>query len=123
MSLSHRVLPREEWERLTGTLLEVAIHALPDDARVVVVERDGEIVACSALFSRWHQEGTWETEDVRGNAAVGRHLVKAIRDEIRAVGASEVLMMATTPETSRLIQGFGPHVRLDAEHFAVQVEE
>lgn len=120
--MTTRLLPPEEWPRLAGTLLEKTWPTLPADARVVVVERDGAIVACSALFAVLHQEGTWTAPEHRTNPAVGRHLIRAMREEIKATGATEVWMMATTPETSALCQRFGPCVRLDAEHFAVQVE-
>lgn len=121
--MTHRILPREEWPRLAGTLLGETWPLLPDETRIVVVERDGAIVGCSALFPRWHQEGTWIAESARGNPAVGRHLLDAMRGAIAAVGALEVVMMATTPETSVLCRRFGPSVELIADHFAVRVEE
>lgn len=121
--MTARLLPREDWHRLEGTLLEAAWPHLPPDTRIVVVERDGAIVACSALFQAWHQEGTWKAEHCRGDVAVGRELLRAMRAELADVGAREVFMMATTPETSALCQKFGHATKLDADHFAVQVRD
>lgn len=121
--MTTRLLPRDEWPRLAGTLLAETWPHLPPDARIVVVERDGEIVGCSALFQSWHQEGTWIDERHRGKVGAGRHLLEAMRDAIKDVGAKEVFMMATTPETSALCQKFGTAIHLSAEHFAVQVRE
>lgn len=117
-----RVLPREEWEWLDPTLIGSAWSLLPDDARVVVVERDGAIVACSALFTRWHQEGTWIAEADRGDAEIGRRLVEAIKREIRGVGATEVIVMTLTPSVARLCRRLGTVTELVADHFAVAVE-
>jgi len=120
--MTTRVLPRDEWPRLDGTLLEATWPHLPDEARVVVVEdADGQIIGCSALFPVWHQEGTWVEPFHRGRVSVNRALLKAMREQLHAVQAREVWMMARTPATAALCQKFGPSVSLSCEHFAVTI--
>jgi hypothetical protein len=123
---TRRLLPRSEWHRLAHTLLAQTWRHLPRMAQVTVVEKDGAIVACSALFPIFHQEGTWTAESERGNPAVGRLLMEGMREAIEDVGMSEVWMMATTPQTSALCARFGASLgtvtKLDAEHFAVSME-
>lgn len=120
--MQSRLLPREEWPRLVGTLLGETWPHLPPTARVVVVENaQGDIVGCSALFQEWHQEGTWVADAYRGSIAVGRHLLRGMREQMQDVGTGTVYMMATTPETSALCRKFGPSLRLDADHYVVRV--
>jgi hypothetical protein len=120
--VTSRLLPQHEWPRLRGTLLDPAWQDFAPTDTVLVVEDGGEIVGCIALFQRWHLEGAWKAEDRRGDVAVGRALVKGIREMCADVGATEVACMAVTPEGRRLCEGIGQAVKLDCEHFAVRME-
>jgi len=124
--MTTRVLPAEEWSRLDGTLLDPAYHALnPATTRVIVVEQDGQILACTALFLATHLEGTWVNPQVRRQAAVGRALLAALRDQLVTEHVGEVLMMARTPEQRKLCeQGaarLGTVTHLACDHYAVTV--
>ena len=57
--MTSRLLPKDEWGRLVGTQLETVVPVLPEGAQVLVVEDDGAIVACCALYPLWHLEGLW----------------------------------------------------------------
>ena len=119
--MTSRLLPRDEWPKLAGTLLESVWPSLPANAIIMVVENDGHIVACSCLFLCWHQEGTWISPEMRGSVGVGRRLLTEMRSAIESVGAGEVWMMSTEPSNSALIQRFGSAVHMTADHFAVKV--
>ncbi len=88
MSLTSRVLPVNEWGKLEGMGIGKDRRYLPEDADVVVVERDGVVVGCCSLFGlrHIHLEGMEITPEERGNPSVGRQLLCAIRariDELR----------------------------------------
>lgn len=120
--LTTRILPRGEWPRLAGTLLDPAWKGFDDSARVIVVERDGTIVATAALFQAWHLDAVWLAEQERGNAAVGRALLREVRAQVAEIGTPEVAMMALTDEGRRICEGLGEAVHLDCDHFAVKVK-
>lgn len=75
-----RTLPPEEWEKLKVTgMPHIGEHVPRDDVRVVVVEKDDQVVACVSLYRALHWEGTWIDEGNR-NAGVTRALLKGIED-------------------------------------------
>jgi len=120
--MTTRILPPEEWPRLAGTLLASAWPLFtPSETRVVVVERDGAIVGCVALFARWHLEGAWIHPSDRGRVSVGRRLRNATRAALTDLGATEVLAMARNAASVRLCQRFGRALRLACDHFAIVV--
>lgn len=122
--MTTRLLPPDEWPRLVGTLLEAA---WPDfdrvTTRIVVVEEDGAIVACAAVFQRWHLEGAWLAQGARGRVSVGRALLQAVRSIVASLCVREVLTMATSAVGRHLCVGFGRATHLDCDHFAVRIED
>lgn len=116
-----RILPREEYPRLVGTLSAQAWPSLPEGARVIVVEEDGRIVGSVAMFQEWHVEGADIAPSHRGRVSVGRRLLRAVRAAVADVGAREVLMMAVTGEGRRLCEGVGHATHLDCVHYAVRM--
>lgn len=115
--MTTRLLPRNEWHRLKGTLLETV--SLPRDAEVLVVEADEQIVGCCVFLMQPHVEGAWMAPEHRRKAAVGRRLLAGMRRLVREHGSPNVWMMATNSESERLIQRLGDAARLDCAHFSV----
>jgi hypothetical protein len=116
------VLPPDDWPRLAGTILETVWPNLdPSRARVLVVEEDGRILGCMALLSEWHLEGAWIDPARRQRVAVLRRLLKAAGEQFRALDIREVFSMATSEDGRQLVQGLGPCVHLNCDHFAVNV--
>lgn len=111
-----RVLPREEWDRLAGT---EAGGPLPESARPVVIERDGQILACHVLMPLWHVEGLWVHPDHR-KSTVGGRLWAAVKREAEAVGAAAVLTAALDDEVRALIAHVDG-VKLPGEHYVIPV--
>lgn len=73
--MTTRVLPPSEWGRLAGRDIALLLPYMhPEDTDVVVVEKDGAIVACLGAFRMTHLEGVWiDPEHV--NAGVARSLL------------------------------------------------
>lgn len=117
--MTTRILPREEYAKLNGTLLDPAWRSLPSDAQVVAIEQDGALIGCSALFPAWHLEGVWIAPEYRKRVSVGRRLLRAWRALLAGLRTPEVLVMATNPESARLVFGLGSAVHLDCDHYAV----
>lgn len=122
--MQERILPPHEWFRLSGTLLETVWPTLDRaTSRILVLEDRGQIVACTLFCQMWHLEGTWIAPEHRGRVSLGRRFLRSIRATARRLRVSELWMMATTPESSRLCQKLGPTTALTCEHFAVQMEK
>ncbi|HEY9016318.1 MAG TPA: hypothetical protein VIM84_14790 [Gemmatimonadales bacterium] len=100
--ITARVLPAEEWSRLT----QPELRALdPAHAIVVVVERDGpggEILGEWAALTTVHLEGLLSSEP--GNPGIARGLLTCMTEALLHAGVREVLTQVTTPEVEALCQ-------------------
>lgn len=120
--MTTRLLPPDEWPRLAGTLLENVWPELDGQHdRILVVEHDGSIVGCAALFTAWHLEGAWIAPEFRQRISVGRLLLRKVRALLKFVGAHDVMMMAMDPDARRICERIGTATHLDCEHFSVRV--
>jgi len=78
MNMTSRVLPREEWEKLEVSGFPAIGSTLrPEDSEVVVIEDGDRIVATLGTFRVTHFESLWIAPEYRGNAGLGRKLIKA----------------------------------------------
>lgn len=108
--MTARVLPKAEWSRLEGTQLETVVPILPDGATVMVVESDGAIVGCAALYPLWHVEGL----ELRVPTAA-RPLLELIRAQTAALPA--VVSWAQNPIVGEFLTRLGGEV-MPGQHFA-----
>lgn len=116
--MTTRILPREDYGRLVGTLLECAISSLPVDSQVVVVEDNGAIVGCAALYPVWHLDGVWVAPAYRKKTTVARRLVRVIRGWLHVV--PEVWAMAVSSASQELCAKFPGRVTpLTCAHFTL----
>lgn len=118
--MTHRLLPREEWHRLQGTLLWPAVVSMDPSALVMVVEDGGEIVGCAAYYPQWHLDGVW-MKDTAPKVSVGRRLATLIRDVARYAKIDAVWAMATTATSRKLVASLGPITHLDCDHYEIDV--
>jgi ribosomal protein S18 acetylase RimI-like enzyme len=72
-----RILPRSEWSKLAVSGIAPMEQTLrPEDVQMVVIEDEGRIVATMGVFRVTHFEGLWIDPEYRGNAGLGRRLIK-----------------------------------------------
>lgn len=74
-----RILPPEEYAKLkalTG-LEQIGTTLRPEDCQVIVVEDGERVVATMGVFRVTHFESLWIDPEYRGNAGLGRRLIKA----------------------------------------------
>ena len=106
--MTSRILPREEWSRLEGVDLGVALPlANPETVQVLVVEDHGQIIGCWGMFSILHAEGVWVHPDHRGKSSVARRLWSQMRAMVQATGARAVVTGADRPEIAALLLRHG----------------
>lgn len=112
MPLTRRVLPPAEWARIAH-IEPFASGGLPnpDYWRIVVVERDGVIVACCSLFDTVHWDCFWVAEGDRGNPAVFKDLIEA---GVQVMDDHQIPMVHTTVPDERgdlgaMLERFGFH--------------
>lgn len=106
--LTSRLLPIDEWPRLTGALGTVW-EQIPTTSTVIVVERDGRIVAQwsgSPVF-QYFVDGLEIVPDEQGNIAVARKLLLAMLANVTQVGVSNVLTGAADDKTRALLHTAG----------------
>lgn len=109
--LTTRVLPTEEWDRLL-TFEPFASDGLPDRPdlwRIGVVERDGQIVAFSALFTTVHWDLFHVEPADQGNPAVFKALLER---GLRTMVEHQIAVVHTTvaspqPVLEAMLERFG----------------
>jgi hypothetical protein len=79
--MTTRILPPDEWHRLTGTELG-GVPLDPANAVVVVVEEDEDIVGRWAFLRVIHAEGFWIAPEHQKRVAVFRHLLREMQDVV-----------------------------------------
>ena len=117
--MTHRELPRAEWSRLEDTAqLGPALHAIPPDARIVVVEDATAIIGTWAVLRYVHVEGLWIAPAHRTRGRVGAHLLAGMEATAQAWGARVVLTAAITDDVRALIRHRGG-IPLPGDHFVL----
>ena len=116
-----RILPRVEWPRLAGTECEALWPVLPEDARIVVVEDDGAIVACWAVYPLVHVEGLWIAPTHRKRPGVGLRLLRAAVRVAHRMGAKAVQTAALDNQVVAFARRLGA-VELRGRHFSLRID-
>ena len=107
-----RILPVAEYDRLVGTQLETVVPILPPEGRVLVVEEQGQILACCAVYPLWHIEGL----DVRPQTRrSGLQLLAFIRRVTASLPG--VVAWAENPRVEPLLEKLGAQW-LVGKHYA-----
>lgn len=121
--MTSRVLPPIEWPRLAGTDLGPVLESLtPETAEIVVVERDGAIVACWAVLTVTHLEGLWIDPACRGTASAARRLLNRTVETLLRRNVARVLTAASSDRVRALLTHIGA-TKIPAEMFSVQLEQ
>lgn len=117
-----RVLPPEEYFRLEGTEAETVWPLLTDQAQVLVVEKNDQILGCWILQPVLHAECLWIAPEARRTGAVGRRLWGAMRNAVLGLGLRGVQTAAVTEDVKALLDKVGA-TRLPGDHFVMTFQE
>lgn len=104
-----RILPREEWHRLDQTARDLGESLNPEDVKVVVVERDGKILARVSVMRIPQLECLWVSPEAYGNAGVSRALIRAALAEAGEWAKSWVVVNADNDAMCQTIERIGGH--------------
>lgn len=112
-----RILPREEYERLAGTEAQDVWPYLAETDRVVVIEKDGQIVACHVLMQMWHLECLW-VHPAHRKTTVGGRLWHAVKVTAQSMGISRAMTASIDDTVSDLLAHVGASA-LPGVHYVV----
>jgi hypothetical protein len=99
-----RILPPDEWDRLSETDIPAYLPmAKPEDVQVVVVEDDGRIVGAWAVLRVVHLEGVWIAPEYRKRSSVARRLLVATFEAAKAWAPGWAFTGADSDDVRRLI--------------------
>lgn len=120
--MTTRLLPFEEWSRLSETALAPLVNVShPLRLSVLVVEDDaGAIVGCWGLLTFLHAEGLWIAPEHRTKASVARHLLRAMKQAVAERGEAVVLTGSQDPAIDRLIEHWGG-TRIECQEYALEM--
>lgn len=119
--MTTRILPQHEWPKLMGTEAEsVWPHLDPMKSHVVVVEDDGQIIACHVLMQVLHAECLWVHPDHR-KPAVTRVLWNMVQRTAQRLGAKSIATAANDERVKRLLAYVGA-TKLEGEHYVIPME-
>jgi len=120
--LTARILPPTEYGQLADTEAAALVPHLTDAARVIVVEREGQVVACHVLQPILHAEGLWVHPDFRKRSSVARRLWTLVRETARSqFGVQWFATAAASDEVRGLLDHVGAVPLPD--HYMVPVGE
>lgn len=116
-----RILPPEEWNAVRGKGFDGMLPLIePENARVVVVEEDGEVVAHLGVLRVTHLESLWVHPRYRGNAGLGRRLLRKAMEAVRPWATSWVMAQVADNDVCELVRRLGG-VRIAADSYAMTV--
>lgn len=122
--MTTRVLPPEEWARLGDTDLARYLPLFePADVRVVVVERDGRIVAAWGVLHVVHLEGVWIAPEYRRRGTVAARLLAATLRVARDWAPRWAFTGADTKDVAALLTKHLGAVRVPMDTYLVPMEE
>ena len=94
----------------------------PPDTEVIVVERDGEIVASMAVMRMTHFEAAWVHPSVKGNAGVVRRLLNACFKSAQRFPERFAIAMCNERAVSDLLLRLDG-VKMPVDSYAVPTQE
>lgn len=118
--MTGRVLPREEWHRLTDEDRTFLVAA-GDEAGVFVVEDGPKIVACVKALRVTHLEGLWIDPAYRGNASLGRKLIRGAEEIARSWPSKWVWAASASACMTSVLDRLGGR-RLELESYVFKLE-
>lgn len=124
MTLSSRILPRDEWGKLDACPEAATIwrHLVDSQAEMVVAENEaGEIVGHFVLVPVLHAHGLWVDERYR-HVGVFRALFAAVSTRVRELGRDSVWTCADTDVVRALWARLGATV-VAGDHYMLPAQQ
>lgn len=119
--MTTRLLPEDEWARVSHTdLAQFLPYVDPSRAQVIVVEDAGRVVGCWAVVQMTHVEGLWIDPDYRGSVGVARRLWVTTMAAARRVAARWVMTGSQQPEIAQMLLKAGA-VQIPMDTFVMPV--
>jgi hypothetical protein len=114
-----RILKPEEWGRLTDPQVPpLTPFVRSGDMAVCVVEDGEQIVGCVSVLRAVHYESLWVDEKRRGNAGVGRALLRQAAAVTKVWGAQWALGGIEDDRMRGFIERLGGH-RVPLQFYAL----
>lgn len=122
--MTTRILPREEYHKLHETEIPAVLpYTRPEDIQVVVVEREGRVVAAWAVQRVVQLEGVWIAPEYRKRGTAAGRLLKATMAVARQWAPHWAFTGAQTEEVAGLLTKHLGAVRLPMESYIVPMGE
>ena len=115
--MNTRILPVEEWPKVTGAMLP---YVEPRNAAMVVVENDGRIIARQGVYSITYLEGLWIDKEFRGHPGVARSLIRHAFAIPKMRGEHWILTAADDDKTRGILDRLGN--RMPFDYYAISVD-
>lgn len=115
-----RILGPEEWADSKTPAVPLLKYTDPRNAALVVVEREGVIVASVAALQVTHFEGFWVDEKHRGNPGIMRAMLRQATALAKARGESWIMAGAADDRMSEFCTRLGG-VKLHTDLYAMWV--
>lgn len=110
-----RLLPPDEWYKLDSK----SFFSLDDaHTNVMVIEKDGVIIAHWCLVPIYHAECVWVAEDHRGNPVVAKRLLLGMKTMANQVGANIIITTSTSADVSKILEKLEAE-KLVGEHWVI----
>lgn len=114
-----RILPPAEWDRLERPQIPPLYpYVNPEDVAVIVVEDRDEIIGCVSVLRATHFESLWIHPCFRGNAGVGRALLRQGTAMARTWGANWAFGDIESEKMRGLVERLGG-VKVPADFYAL----
>ncbi len=119
--MSIRVLPHEEWDKLSETQLPPLLPFVrPEDIDIVVAEDGGRVVGSLAVLRVTHLEGLWIDHGHEGNPGIGRGLMNAAFALARRTAPGWAIGGAVSDQMRDILGRLGA-VKIPMDSYAVKV--
>ncbi len=117
-----RYLPANEWVKIQKPQIPPLFpYVNPSDVAVIVVENDdGEVIACVSALKITHFESLWIHPDHRGNAGVGRALLRKAFGIASAWGSKWVFGDIESEQMKGFVERLGG-IEIPAKFYAVSL--
>lgn len=122
--MTTRILPANEWHRLSETQLPALLpYVRPEDAQIVVVELEGRIVGCIAVLRVVHFEGFWVAPEHRGRVGVMRGLLDAMFATARRWAPAWAMAGAASDDMRHILTAHLGALPIPMDLYAVSLQQ